>query len=238
MTAKDTYDVIFAAVGLAGAVVVFAVGLYQYLEAQKWKRAEFVAQEAKDFFANAKVAVALTMIDWGRRKVNLDPTGDGYSRVVTRDMQSRALLPHPMVGALGSDEEVEADEEEDEFGFRTHEGLIRDCYDALLDGFERFGGHVRSRLVSAPELRPYLGYWIDDIASPATSKEDARWNACLLAYIAYYRYDGVVALFRECGYDIRFEGARATAFLDMLDDPQFVGTLRTTIRDNPAVTSH
>jgi hypothetical protein len=155
-------------------------------------------------------------------------------------MSTKDTYDVAFAGQLASDEEFDAalDADEDEYGFRPHEGLIRDCYDALLDGLERFGGHVRSGLVSATELRPYLGYWIDDIASPAKSREDARWNAVLLAYIAYYRFDGVIALFSACGYDIRFDGPIAKGFLGQMHDEPFGSTLRDIVLANPVTPSH
>lgn len=239
MSQKDKIDVALAIVGIGGALVVFVVGLVQYWGAQRWKRVEFVAQEAKEFFTNPKVAVALTLIDWGGRTVNLDPTGPGFTRYVTRQMQAAALLPHPLMGTLASDAEVA--EDTDDSGFTARQGHIRDCYDALLDGFERFGSHVTSGLVEPRQIRPYLGSWIDDISAPARSDDDALWCACLLAYISFYRFEGVIGLFDRFDKDIRFDGPIAKGFLEKVEASpqpgaaQFVATLRVVVEQELAI---
>ena len=49
--------------GLAGAIVAFLIGRAEYRKAQEWKRAEFVAAEAKQFFIDEEIATALLLID-------------------------------------------------------------------------------------------------------------------------------------------------------------------------------
>ena len=71
------------------------------------------------------------------------------------------------------------------------ETAIRDCFDAFLDGLERFSSYVQTGLISVSQLRPYLEYWIDDIHEIAKDDDDAAWPAALLAYIEFYRFRGV-----------------------------------------------
>jgi hypothetical protein len=61
------------------------------------------------------------------------------------------------------------DEREPKTSFTHAEAAIRDPYDALLDGFERLASYVKMGLVEVASLRPYIGYWVDDIASPTAS---------------------------------------------------------------------
>ena len=56
-------------------------GLYQFMQAQRWKRAEWVASETKAFLGDPEVKNALHMLDWNGRilpthgNVNMkDPT--------------------------------------------------------------------------------------------------------------------------------------------------------------------
>lgn len=56
---------------LLGASIAFCVGLFQYRKAQRWKRAEFLANEMKDFLANPRVEKALLLIDWTWRTIHL-----------------------------------------------------------------------------------------------------------------------------------------------------------------------
>lgn len=74
--------------------------------------------------------------------------------------------------------------------FTQAEAAIRDCYDAFLDGLERFGSYTKTGLTDVASLRPYIGYWIDDISEPTSSQDDDAWNATLLTYISYYRFSG------------------------------------------------
>jgi hypothetical protein len=105
--------------------------------------------------------------------------------VVTRPMQCRALTPHVLLDAAsGSDAEAASDAADMQTGkFSSEQAIIRDCYDAFLDGLERFGGYLETELASVAEMRPYIGYWIDDIAAATANAYDAAWCACLLAYI-------------------------------------------------------
>jgi hypothetical protein len=52
--------------GTIGSVIVFSIGVSTYLRTEKWKRAEFLAKEMKEFFANSRVQKTLFLIDWAR----------------------------------------------------------------------------------------------------------------------------------------------------------------------------
>jgi hypothetical protein len=200
--------------GLTGAVIL--AGLFQYRSAQQWKRAEFLAGEMRTFFSTPGVAKATTMVDWGYRNVNLFDQLTPFTQwpVVDRGLQSQALLPHPLVDRYaGSDSAAAPDSSGAERGFTMEQAMIRDCYDTFLDGLERFSSYVTAGLVSARDLRPYLGYWIDDIAQPTADVRDAQWNCCLFAYIEYYRYTGVQDLFLAFGHDISSRGGKFRGFL-------------------------
>jgi hypothetical protein len=53
------------------AVFVFARGLIEYRNAQKWKRAEWVASEMKEFFQDPYVRNAFMILDWKERRLPL-----------------------------------------------------------------------------------------------------------------------------------------------------------------------
>ncbi len=92
---------------LFGASLVFIVGLWQYRKAQQWKRAEFLAQEMKDFFAAPRVQKALLLIDWGCREISLLEDIADQGRVkVNRQMQTMGLRPHTLLNRTGSDPET------------------------------------------------------------------------------------------------------------------------------------
>jgi hypothetical protein len=53
------------AVTVAGAVgsFMFSIGVSTYYRTEKWNRAEFLANEMKEFFATPRVQKALILID-------------------------------------------------------------------------------------------------------------------------------------------------------------------------------
>ena len=151
------------------AVAAFAVGFTQYLKAQRWKRAEFLAAEMKAFFADADVVNVLTMIDWAPRRINLfhiaDPDSHKYPKI-DRELQMRALEPHTL--RLDGDSEGDSDLSEgaveaEEAGaagtmrqarFSLVEARIRDTYDKFLDFLERLDAYAESHLIGKKDLDP------------------------------------------------------------------------------------
>jgi hypothetical protein len=230
-------EIAISIVGLIGAVIAFVIGLRQYRRAEQWKRAEFVSAEMKEFFASPKVSAAMTMIDWAGRSIRLFCLQDPENRertYVDRRMQCVSLLPHTVIDwSRGSDRE--ADQAGAKKMFAREHSIIRDCFDAFFDGLERFGGNVGSGLVSVAELRPYIGYWVDDIAADTTDPWDATWTACVLLYIHTYGYTGVQRLFNAFEHDISISGAKFQRFLNAIEDPTLAHLIRQGVSDAPRV---
>jgi len=118
-----------------GGLAAFSVGLIQYRRADYWKRCEFLAREMKEFFADPKVGLSMTMIDWGVRRIKLFEATtskdlsiqDSGIRRINRAIQCAALRPHTMprpeslatasskpIGPTSSDEVVTSDHVVDE----------------------------------------------------------------------------------------------------------------------------
>jgi hypothetical protein len=87
----------------------------------------------------------------------------------------------------------------------------------LLDGLERFSSYVKTELVKVNDLKPYLGYWLHDIAADTDDPADAAWSAALLTYIQFYGYRGVQSLFAEFGAPIEPTGSIYQGFLKKID---------------------
>jgi hypothetical protein len=109
--------------------------------------------------------------------------------------------------------------------YSPEEAAIRDCYDAFLDGLERFSSYVQTGLVDGPALRPYIGYWIDDIHAATRDPEDTAWAATLLTYIAFYRFKGVLWLFSHLDRNISPESATYLGFLRQMQDQRLAVSL-------------
>lgn len=235
---------VFAALG---GLIGFFTAVSTYYRTERWKRAEFLAHEMKEFFATPRVQTALLLIDWGTRRIKLleNVQAELAFVVVDRDMQSRGLSPHVLLGMNGADpgimvvkesfdsEGVGSDDAQSESSerdrFTQPEAAIRDCYDAFLDGLERFASYVKTGLIDKASLRPYIGYWIDDISDPLVSRGDATWNATLLTYISFYRFNEVLWLFCEFGKDIGPKSTIYTAMLKQMEDQQLAKDLAGTV---------
>jgi hypothetical protein len=178
--------------GLAAiAVFVFLRGLYEYRNAQKWRRAEWVAAEMKEFFQDPYIRNALTMLDWTDRRLPLLLAAPSSTAEQTFEYKEGMLL-HGLSSRSSPQQRDYSDAELS----------IRDSFDRLLDALERIDSFVRAALVNPVELKPYLRYWIDVIGDPKNPKKSPEARHRLWAYIDDYGYDGVQALFKAFGRDI------------------------------------
>jgi len=210
-------DLVIKALGLGGTAVAAVVGARTFVRNEKWKRTEFLAKEMKEFLAAEPVKNALTMIDWAERDIKLlsaTPPSTSVVRV-TQWMSGRALFPHMLDGAV-AEGETSAVDGEGMRPFTSVESAIRDCFDALLDGLERFSAYRKSNLITIEQLRPYLDYWITDIARDATGEMEATFCAALITYIHVYGFVGVAELFAEWGHPIDPQSRIYTGFLDKM----------------------
>jgi len=218
---------------LLGAIIAFGVGLLQYWKAQRWKRAEFLADEMKDFFATPRVQRSLLLIDWGSRDIQLleDRPADESWVIVTRQMQTMGLRPHILLDRTGSDPETfTVDEGASGEGFTESQAGIRDCYDTSLAGLERFASYAKAGLIDVSSLRPYIGYWVDDISSSTENPDDAAWCAALLTYVSFYRFDDVLWLFDAFGSSIRPSSPTYHSFLRLMADQKLARQLAEAVK--------
>lgn len=224
----DQFTYIVKIAGAVGSFVVFCIAVSTYYRTERWKRAEFLAHEMKEFFATTGVQRAMLLIDWSERRIRLlENVPDGEAVIpVDRAMQVRGLRPHILV--TGNDADLDSmvvNDNAKSVRFTQPEAAIRDSYDAFLDGLERFGSYLQTGLADVPSLRPYIGYWIDDITEPTNSPDDAAWNATLLTYISYYRFSGVTTLFKKFGKDITPQSELYRSFLATMADQEFAKAL-------------
>jgi hypothetical protein len=222
-------DLSIKAIGLIGTATAAGLGIRSYMRNEEWRRAEFLAKEMKEFLSSSRVQNALIIIDWSARSIPLLGSSETGQVVVRRDMSTRALYPHSIDG---ENEKVETDVID---GARVRrytkeEAAIRDCFDAFLDGLERFNAYRVARLVTIAQLKPHLEYWIRDIAASAQSPEEAAWSAALLTYIRFYGFEGVMDLFSAFGYPIGADSTIYRGFLKEMTDRDLAGKLEAQAR--------
>jgi hypothetical protein len=182
--------------GAAGAALIaFLVGLIQYRQAQRWKRAEFVAKEIKELKSDLAIRNALMMLDWNERYIELFPGREDLAKrsvLVNDDLLCRALAPLPDKSAARLHED-----------FKEEEIAIRAAFDQLFDAVERLEYFIQAGLVSRREFDPYLTYWVEIVGNVKSNRKPPRVLENLWAYIDSYYYSGVQSLMRRYGYNIR-----------------------------------
>jgi hypothetical protein len=184
----DTHDLI-ALLGVVLGGIAFIVGFLQYLKAQAWKQAEFVAAEMKAMFSDPYVKFALHLLDWNETTYDLRLfTGDDRLRAVHfSDLSlAAALTPH-------------CDRPK---GFNKAEVQIRQAFDELFGRMQQFEHYMKSNLVKEDSVLPYLRYWLDLIANPSDDRKPIGVLHGIWRYIAFYRYDDVQHFFERYGYNI------------------------------------
>jgi hypothetical protein len=194
MNEGEILKMVLEIVKIAGAVAAFVIGLAQYRKAQRWKRAEFVAGEVKDFNALSEVRNAKRMLDWTTRYVDLYPERDDPEerRVrVTDDVLIAALKPHSRVKRFSPD------------GAR-----IRDTFDEFFGRLERFENFIAADLISMKECEPYLAYWLDIIGNREKGARRPALARALQTYIKAYEFDGVESLLARFGYTVKADERR------------------------------
>jgi len=141
-------------------------GLYQYMQAQRWKRAEWIAEETSCFFADPEVKNALHMLDWNGRvlptlgNVNMtQPTFEFHSQMLLTALYSASTLP------------INPDTRRPRT-YKARELVIRDCFDRMLDRLERLLEN------SDPDLYAWLTR-----REPTPSEHDNDVMALLRTYI-------------------------------------------------------
>ena len=172
-------DDLLKAVALLGALFAFIVGLVQYRKSQRWKRAEWVAQEMKTVFADPLVQAALSLIDWSSIEIRkIFPSRakeSGRSEILSNKQINKALRPHWERSA-----------------FTPLEADIRAAFDHLFDGLERFESYYATGLVRKSDLRPYLRYWARKICDTEATKGHRAHH--VRAYMKAYEFRGAVRL--------------------------------------------
>ena len=159
------------------AAIGLCVGLWQYGRAQRWKKAEFVAAQIKDFEANPLVRRAMKMLDFRSGSFVVDGMEIHFDgQILACAVPFEQLVPE----CLGKDAE------------------IRLAFCDFFDGIERMHHFVEAGLVTTDHLKPYLPYWFRRFTTTHCKPQefvDSIWT-----FIDGYEYTGVRALAGMFGF--------------------------------------
>lgn len=169
-------------VGLIG----FIVGLWQYGDAQKWKRAEFFNKEVGEYEGNQYVLNVQSVLASTGEVIELPPED------ASKAIPSMVVDSNTLTRALASPDAAKP--------FTPAEKRIRESFDVFLSNLERFNKYIDSGLVRKKETDLYLSYWLKIMGDPKNDKITLNARTQLLNYINTNDYHGVLDLLKKFGY--------------------------------------
>jgi hypothetical protein len=176
------FTLIVGVIGLCKAIV-------EYTKAQRWKKAEFLAKEVKEFFADTNVQRALLMLDWNIVYIPLfENEIEGKKTFLFEDNMLISALKH-----------------HNESDFNSEETVIRQTIDEFLFKLGMFQNYIDSKLIAKKDIEPYLSYWINLIGDINTDRKAAQCFKQLWNFINYYEYKAVIKLLKSFGYGIEIK---------------------------------
>jgi hypothetical protein len=182
---EPNFGSLVAAVGVVVAAVTLTNALFQAYRAQTWKRKEFVVQRMETFFGDAAVRIALTILDYNARRLDLSRKSDDPELKNVRVdhwLAAAALIPHQLPdGTLGRE------------SFTRVEIAIRDAFDEFLERLDKFYSLLEAGVLKLEDILPYLGYWLESIADTEKFLQDSLRRSLWL-YIEVYEFTGVQKL--------------------------------------------
>ncbi|SEF07357.1 hypothetical protein SAMN05519104_8345 [Rhizobiales bacterium GAS188] len=158
-----------------GAVLVFAIGLIQYLRSESWKKTEFVAKLYKDFSADPDCQRALWLLQGDKRMISYKD-GEHFQQY----QFDKSVLVKALTGLTKKKHEPTNDE--------LH---IRDTLDRFLVYIEQFERAIQRHLVSQRDVYPYFGYWIALLKGELSLKPHSPVLRSILKYIDDAGFDDV-----------------------------------------------
>ena len=155
-------------------LLVFIKAIAEYQSAQKWKKAEFLAQEIKAFRQDIDARRAMLILDWEKIKILTTDSETLQQREIdcTDDLLFIALSPN------GRE-------------FTPDQQVVRTLFDQFLDRLGLFERYKESELVTIKELKPYLQYWITAMCNANSGPGRARVIRQLWRFIDSYDYASV-----------------------------------------------
>jgi len=164
----------------------------------RWKKAEFIAKQAKDFFEDKRVERVIYMLDWSVRQFTIPGTEERKILVIHDDVSlsqsrnndricekyistenyivlSKALRIHNVSDV-----------------FSESEQFIRDEFDWFFFRLGVFGQLIRSEIISYDEIDGHLSYVIDLICD-----RGPELGAALQSYIRNYGFSHAAFLIQQ-----------------------------------------
>lgn len=167
---------------------------------QRWKKAEFLANLVKDFFADNNIKQVIYILDWHIRRTNLSG-GSPLIVIAVHDGDLAKELENPKIEReeplviLNIAESLRVHGADDRFN--ELEALVRDKFDWFLFRLGQFQHMISSGLFSYDEVDIHLSYELDLISNGlGPGHVSPKLTAALMLYIEKYDFPAVAALIK------------------------------------------
>jgi hypothetical protein len=147
---KDAIASVSWLVASIGGVAAALWAVIQFQENRRWKQSELARNVVDAMWADPGCRDAMVMIDWSNRQFTLH-TGD-----------KARITRHELVTALRTDHV--AGKNREELRFKAKEVFIRDCFDSLLDGFQRLQHYIDIKLIRFDDVEQQLDYAVAELS--------------------------------------------------------------------------
>ncbi|MFZ4509269.1 MAG: hypothetical protein ACOYON_16395 [Fimbriimonas sp.] len=156
-------------------VIGGSLALIQYHKAQKWKRAEFVAEQMKLFDADPNVIAVKRILDYWKTAVTLHADGEQKLALVGTEEFVRAIRVLTETESNPTGEDL----------------AVREAFDKFSEWLDRFAAYIESGLITRSDLAPYLSYYWNTLKMSGPQKRDQA----ILNFLSSYGYKRVIDQF-------------------------------------------
>ena len=176
-------------IGVLSGFVIFGVGLWQYGQSQKWKRAEFLLNEIRLFEPKQNIVNVRRMLDNDEATVFLygEKNADGKQEPAVSINRST------LSDALTEPSELKRQHTDDE-------RAIRIALNSYLSHLDHFNNVIDSGLVRKNELKLYLDHYLDILGNDRNMKLSPELRRKLWVYMNAKGYRGAINLLKKFGY--------------------------------------
>jgi hypothetical protein len=162
----DTTEVVQVLV-LIAAIAGFLFGVYQYQQAQKWKRLEFAATQLQRMYEDPELVLASMFNNYSARKVPLPEKYWYYYEGKVFDHDCRK-----MYRLMSSRYEAELDF-----------FIYNDAFEKLFEYLEQIYAFIEIKLIKIEDIRS-LDWIIEDLVKPTWAAQHG-FDTCLFIHKAY-----------------------------------------------------
>lgn len=153
------------------AVLTFIKVVFEYIKSQKWKRAEFLTKEVKEFYDDSDIKNVLLLLDWNEKKIKVD----NKDISVNDELLKTALITHNKNDIFTEDQ-----------------SSIRYLFDRFFDELSRFNLHIESGLVREVDVYRYFNYYVNILHK--VGRKDEALVKVFTDYISYYDFENISSL--------------------------------------------